>query len=276
MINKKTLKSLRLRSKKAVQKKTTSVTNTGVVFAQKGYKVLLIYFDLPANLATGFGIDTDVLNTTVGTLLESILRGHHLCDDVTQFAISTNESVDVLPCDIELANTELSLSSIMGRELQLKSLVNQFREYYDFIFINCQLTMASLTTNVLVATDGVVIPSKPAFFSTNGVQGLYAHIQRTKMLFNKNLEILGLLITHTQSRNIREIINDVKDAYDDQIPLFESYISRSVKVQESNNHGQSIITYAPKSTVAKAYKRFPDELEERIIEFYPELQRRNE
>lgn len=248
--------------------KTTTVANTGVAFGMKGYKVLLVDFDPQANLTAGFGINTDRLTSTIGTLLESSLRGHKIQDDITQFCLPTGEGVDLLPCDIGLADTELTLSGAMGREIQLKPIIDKLRPYYEYIFIDCQPTMASLTTNALVAADGVVIPCEPAFFSAKGVQGLFAHIQRTKMLFNNNLKIHGLLITKTptQSRNAREIAAEVKDAYNEEIPLFETSIPRSVRVPESNNHGKSIISYDPKSKVAQAYMAFAEELEERVNE----------
>jgi len=248
--------------------KTTTVANTGVVFAKNGHKMLLVDFDPQANLTAGFGINSDILHSTIGTLLESHVRGHKLQEDITQYCIPTREGVDILPCDIGLADTELLLHGAMGREIQLKPIIDQLRPHYDYIFIDCQPTMASLTTNALVASDGVVIPSEPAFFSAKGVQGLYAHIQRTKMLFNKNLKIYGLLITkaNIQSRNVREMIKDINEAYQDEIPLFQSFIPRSIRVQESNNNGESIVNFEQKNKVAQAYYTFADELERVVHE----------
>lgn len=240
--------------------KTTTALNLASSLAGNGKKVLLVDFDPQSNLTMCFGIDRpDELQTTIYDLMMCIIDEKEL-PDRREYILSFN-NLDLVPCSIELSAIEMSLVNVMSREIILKMLLENFKNDYDFIIIDCMPALGMLTVNALVACDSVLIPATAQYLSAKGLELLLQTISRVKKRINPNITIDGILVTMFSDRTklTREILNLMNEAYSEHIRIFESKIPMSIKVGEASYRYKSVIEYEPKSKVALAYQDFGKE-----------------
>lgn len=240
--------------------KTTTTMNLGYALAEQGKKVLLIDFDPQSNLTMCMGIDRpEELDTTIYHLMMAVIEEKELPskDDY----IISNGKLDLIPCSIELSAVEVNLVNAMSRELTLKSIIQEVKDDYDYIIIDCMPSLGMLTINALVACNSVLITATPQYLSAKGLELLLKTILKVKRRINPSIEIDGILITMFTERTIlsKEIVNLIDEAYGKQIKVFENKIPASVKVGESNLKNKSIIEYQPGHKVAVAYTKFVEE-----------------
>lgn len=241
--------------------KITTALNLGYSLAENGKnKVLLIDLDPQSNLTMCFGIDRpDELETTIYDLMMCVIDERKL-PDKSQFTLSFN-NLDLIPCSIELSAVEMSLVNVMSREIILKMLLENFKEEYDYIIIDCMPALGMLTVNALAACDSVVIPATAQYLSAKGLELLLQTIARVKKRINPGIRIDGILITMFSERTklTKEILNLMNNAYSGHIRIFENKIPVSITVGEASFRYKSIIEYKPASKVALAYKDFGKE-----------------
>lgn len=237
--------------------KTTTTMNLGYALAEQGKKVLLIDFDPQSNLTMCLGVDRpEELSTTVYHLMMAVIEEKELPSK--EEYILTNGKLDFIPCSIELSAVEVNLVNAMSRELTLKSIIQEFKELYDYIIIDCMPSLGMLTINALVACNTVLITATPQYLSAKGLELLLKTIIKVKRRINAKIEIDGILITmFTQRTNLsKEIVSLIDEAYGKQIRVFSNKIPASVKVGESNLRNKSIIEYQRGNKVAQAYIDF--------------------
>jgi chromosome partitioning protein len=146
--------------------------------------------------------------------------------------------------------------------LILKEMLRQVSQNYDYILVDCLPSLGLLTINALSAADKVIIPLQADFLAMKGLALLLSTIIRVKDRINPVLEISGILFTMTSSRTLhsREVIEVTKRAFGDKIRVFDATIPTSVRFKEAPAAGMSILTYAPRSEGADAYRLFTEEV----------------
>ncbi len=235
--------------------KTTTTINLGAALVETGRKVLLVDFDPQGSLSVGLGVNPHELERSIYDLLLSK-------DQNTEGVISkTNvKGLDVLPSNIDLSAAEVQLVSEVAREQTLSRVLNDFRDKYDYIIIDCAPSLGLLTINALTAADYVVIPLELEYFALRGVALLTDTISKVRDRLNNKLEILGILGTMYDSRTLhsREVLERVVQAFGDVV--FHTVIRRTVKFPETTVAGEPITTYAPMSPGADAYRMLAREV----------------
>ena len=242
--------------------KTTTVAALAQGFSEHNLRVLLVDWDPQASLTVSFGFNPDNLKLTGYDVLTSVIKnnGRVSITDVT--LKTTNPDIDIVPANIELSQAQLDLVNAFTRELMLKEMLEPVRNRYDFILVDCLPSLGLLTINALSAANFVLIPLQADFLAMKGLALLLNTIIRIQDRINPDLEILGILFTMTNSRTLhsREVIEVTKKAFGDRIRVFNTTIPTSVRFKEAPAAGMSILTYAPKSDGADAYRSFTEEV----------------
>jgi chromosome partitioning protein len=242
--------------------KTTTAAALAQGLSEHDKRVLLIDWDPQASLTVSFGFKPDNLKLTGYDVLKSIIRnnGSHTILDVT--LPTSNSRIDLVPANIELSQAQLDLVGAFTRELMLKEMLQPVRKDYDYILVDCLPSLGLLTINALSAADKVIIPLQSDFLAMKGLALLLPTIIRVKERINPSLEISGILFTMTNSRTLhsREVIEVTKRAFGAKIKVFETIIPTSVRFKEAPAAGMSILTYAPQSDGAEAYRLFTEEV----------------
>ncbi|MGZ4517350.1 MAG: ParA family protein [Mycobacteriaceae bacterium] len=235
--------------------KTTSTINLGAALAECGRRVLLVDLDPQGALSAGLGIAHHELDLTVYNLLVEPRAS------VDEVMVKTHiDGVDLLPSNIDLSAAEIQLVNEVGREHTLGRVLHSVRDRYDYILIDCQPSLGLLTVNALACADGVVIPMECEYFSLRGLALLNDTMAKVRDRLNPRLELSGILVTMFDARTLhaREIMTMVVDVFGDAV--YDTVINRTVKFPETSAIGQSIITWAPGSAGAAAYRALAREV----------------
>jgi chromosome partitioning protein len=242
--------------------KTTTAAALAEGLSQQGKRVLLVDWDPQGSLTVSFGINPDNLKLTVFDALNSVIRNTNSLTlrDIAQH--TSNPAIDIVPANIELSQAQLDLVNAANREQVLKAMLQPVRREYDFILVDCLPSLGLLTINALSAADSVLIPLQADFLAMKGLALLLTTIIRVQEKINPGLEIMGILFTMTNPRTLhsREVIEVTKRAFGDKIRVFETTIPVSVRFKEAPAAGMSIMTYAPKSDGAEAYRLLTEEV----------------
>jgi len=234
--------------------KSTTAVNLAAAIGENGKKVLVVDIDPQGNATSGFGIEK-----SVGLL--SVYDG--IINDVSadEVLIETHcKNVDLLPASIELAGAEPELANAIAREARLKDFLEQLKQNYDFVLIDCPPSLGLLTVNALMAADKLLIPIQSEFYALEGLSKLLDTMRLVKVRLNQNLDIFGVVLTMYDSRTVlaRQVAEEVREYFNDLV--FETVIPRSVKLAEAPSHGQTILEYASKSQGAVAYRNLAKEV----------------
>ena len=238
--------------------KTTSAVNIAASLGILGYKVLLIDLDPQGNATSGVGIMKKNLKATAYEMLTSDIS-------LQEIIIPTNyDNLSIIPTHTTLARAEYELGDMENGEYVMSKKMETIRNNYDYIIIDCPPSLGMLTVNAMTASDGVVIPMQCEFFALEGLSQLMFTISRIKQHYNKTLNVTGILITMYNNRLIlsTQVIHELKKHYADK--LFETTISRNVKVSEAPGFGAPVYYHEKRSKGATEYMNVAKELAERI------------
>ena len=180
--------------------------------------------------------------------------------DVRECIISTRVSgLDIIPASTDLAGAEIELVAQKGRELRLKYAIDQIKDDYDYIFIDCPPSLGLLTINSLTAVDSVLIPIQCEFYALEGVSQLMSTIELVKKNMNPKLEIQGVILSMFDGRtNLSiQVVQEVKKYFKNKV--YSTVIPRNVRLAEAPSYGMPITEYDPKSKGAEAYTEFAEE-----------------
>ena len=241
--------------------KTTSTVNLGVGLAKEGKRVLLIDMDPQGSLTASLGyVEPDELGTTLASVMMAIINEDEFRPK--EGILHHMEDIDLLPANIELSALEITMGTVMSREVILKEYIEMMRAYYDYILIDCMPSLGILTINALAAADSVIIPVQTAYLSVKGLQQLIRTIFMVKKRLNRRLTIEGILLTMVDLRTnyAKDIYKNVRENYGSQINIFDTKIPMSVKAAEASAEGVSIFRHCPKNKVATAYQRLTREV----------------
>ncbi len=237
--------------------KSTTAVNLSAALGMRGKRVLVVDFDPQGNATSGFGLDKDKLKLDVySALMDSRPIKETISHDAT-------EGVDVAPATIQLAGAEIELVSVMARESVLRYVLEDVRDEYDFIFVDCPPSLGLLTVNALVAADSLLIPIQCEFYALEGLTKLLESMRMVKGRLNPTLDIFGVLMTMHDVRTTlsRQVVDEVREYFGDKV--FDSVIPRNVKLSEAPSHGLPVCLYAPTSKGALAYDALAQEVVDR-------------
>ncbi|MDT4997005.1 MAG: chromosome partitioning protein [Pseudonocardiales bacterium] len=235
--------------------KTTSAINLGAALAELGRRVLLVDFDPQGALSVGLGVQPHQLDRTIYNLMME--RGVSTEEIVLK---TSTTGLDLLPSNIDLSAAEVQLVGEVAREQALARAVAPVVPNYDYILIDCQPSLGLLTVNALTAADGVIIPLECEFFSLRGVALLIDTVDKVRERLNPALKLDGILATMYDGRTLhgREVFSRVVEAFGDDV--FDTVISRTVRFPETTVAGEPIISWAPNSPGAAAYRTLAREV----------------
>jgi chromosome partitioning protein len=238
--------------------KTTTAINLSAAVANKGFKTLLIDLDPQANSTMSY-VDARGVQRSMYDVLVS--------EEMDLPAVVVPTSVDHLflaPSRIALAKLESKLIGDIDGPFRLKDRMKDAANEYDYIFIDTPPTLGMITVNALVASTHVLVPIQSSYFALEGTDDLLETIEKIKSRPNPNLQLLGVVITMhdkrtTLSKDIHEAIGNV---FGDRV--FNTVITKSIRLEESPAYKESIFTFAPKSSGAMEYYSLSEELLARV------------
>jgi chromosome partitioning protein len=234
--------------------KTTTSVNLGAGLATLGKKVLLVDIDPQGNTTSGIGINkADVKYCIYDVIINDI----HPLDAIMATEIP---NLSIIPATIQLAGAEIELVPTISREVRLKKSLQVIRDQFDYILIDCPPSLGILTINSLTASDSVLIPIQCEYYALEGLSQLLNTIRLVQKHLNTHLQIEGVLLTMLDARtNLGiQVIEEVKKYFQDKV--YQTVIPRNVRLSEAPSHGQSIITYDPKSKGAEMYSDLAKEV----------------
>ncbi len=234
--------------------KTTTTVNLGIGLANLGKKVLLIDTDPQGDLTSSLGYrDVDSLEDTLASIMEKMINDEEI--DLSKGILHHDEGVDVIPSNIELSGVEVSLVNAMSRELVLKRYIEQIKDKYDYILIDCMPSLGMLTINAFASADSVLIPVEMEYLPIKGLQQLIRTIGKVKRQINPKLKIEGILPTMVDKRKryTKDSMMRLIEEYGSNVLIFKNRIPNSVRAVEASSEGMSIFNYEPNGYVAHMY-----------------------
>ena len=170
------------------------------------------------------------------------------------------EGLDVVPATIQLAGAEIELVSTISREVRLRSVLEEVREAYDYIIIDCPPSLGLLTLNALSAADTVLVPIQCEYYALEGLGQLTNTINLVKKHLNSKLVLEGVLLTMYDSRTnlSAQVAEEVRKHFGSKV--FKAVIPRNVRLSEAPSYGQPIITYDERSKGAETYRELAKEV----------------
>jgi chromosome partitioning protein len=241
--------------------KTTTAINLAAALAQSGFKVLAVDIDPQSNLTQHTGLNPERLSPTIYDVLKAEVDGFE--SNVRTAIYETTESFDLLPSQPELSLIELALINTLSRERVLSGVLDELRDDYDFVLIDCGPSLNLLVVNALTAADSIIIPVQAEYLAARGAFMILSTIEtiRRKKL-NPDLQVEGILLTMADTRTIltKDILEAVEHQFGAGERIFDSIIKRSVRFAESAVAGQSILAYDPKNPGAEAYRNVAAEV----------------
>lgn len=234
--------------------KTTTTVNLAASLGVLEQKVLLIDADPQANATSGLGIDVESITTGTYQLLE------HSITAKEAIIATTSPNVDLIPSHIDLVAIEIELVDKENREYMLKKVLDDIKDDYDYILIDCAPSLGLITLNALVAADAVIIPIQCEYFALEGLGKLLNTIKGVQNIHNANLDIEGLLLTMYDSRLrlSNQVVDEVKKHFENMV--FKTIIQRNVRLSEAPSYGESIIKYDATSKGAENYINLAHEI----------------
>jgi chromosome partitioning protein len=234
--------------------KTTTSVNLGAGMATLGKRVLLVDIDAQGNTTSGVGVNkADVANCIYDILINDV--------DPSEAILETQiDGLHIIPATIQLAGAEIELVSTISRELRLKKALNAVKANYDYIIIDCPPSLGILTINSLTAADSVIIPIQCEYYALEGLSQLLNTVRLVQKNLNPHLMIEGVLLTMLDARtNLGiQVIEEVKKYFQEKV--YKTIIPRNIRLSEAPSHGQSIITYDPRSKGAEVYLELAKEV----------------
>jgi chromosome partitioning protein len=239
--------------------KTTTAINLAAALASKGVKTLVVDLDPQANSSMSF-LDIHELSSSI---YDALTEDHVHLPDVIRPAEKI-ENLFIAPSTIALAKIEAKLIGELDSHYRLKDELAQVQDDYDYVIIDTPPTLGIITVNALVAATHVLIPIQASYFALEGTDDLLETIDKIKIRANPQLQILGALITMYDKRTLlaKDIYDQIQRVFG--VKVFETVITKSVRLEESPAYRESIFTFAPRSTGAYEYYRLSEEVLSRV------------
>ncbi len=236
--------------------KTTTAINCSAYLAKFGHRVLLVDLDPQGNTTSGLAIDKNKLQFSIYDVL---VNGR----PASTCIVKTNvPNLDLLPSNAILAAAEVELSGVANRERVLAGALAELD--YEIIIIDSPPSLGLLTLNGLVASKYVLIPVQSEYYALEGLSELLNTIKRVRVGLNKQLDILGVVVTmHNRRTSLGEqVLAELRKHF--PVKLFDTVVPRNIRLAEAPSHGRPIYEYDRFSKGAQAYKKLAQEIEKRL------------
>ena len=234
--------------------KTTTAINLSAALAEANQKILLVDFDPQINATAGVGVElSDDDKTIYDAIHDKTKTKSIIINDVIQ-------NLDLLPGAIELSGLETELLNKPNRESELKNVIEQVKDDYDYVIIDCPPAVGILTVNALVASDACLIPVQCEYFSLEGLNQVLNAVELVRSNMNSSLKIEGLLFTMYDARTRlgQDVVSVVKNNM--KVKVFETMIPRNIRLAEAPSNGKSILDYDSASVGADRYRKLASEI----------------
>ncbi len=237
--------------------KTTTSINLAACLAEKGKKVLAVDMDPQGNLTSGLGVDKDSVEKSI---YELIIGEVDIKEVINKEVL---ENLDIIPTSIDLSAAEIELIGVDDKEYILRNAIDQVKDQYDFVIIDCPPSLSMLTINAMTTADSIIVPIQCEYYALEGLSQLIHTVELVKDRLNSKLEIEGVVFTMYDARtNLSlQVVENVKDNL--QQNIYKTIIPRNIRLAEAPSYGLPINKYDPKSTGAESYMRLADEVIER-------------
>jgi len=239
--------------------KTTTALNLAVALAEKGKKTLIIDMDPQGNATSGLGIEKDGNRNTVYELL----RGESAIEDC--FITSKYKNLTVISSNVNLAAAEFDMVDVEEKEFVLYDAIEEIRDDFYFVIIDCPPSLNILTINAMCAADTVLVPIQCEYYALEGLSQLVYTVDLVKDRLNPDLEIEGIVFTMYDGRTnlAMQVVDNVKNNLNQNI--YKTVIPRNIRLAEAPSYGMSILEYDTKSIGAKSYRKLAKEIIRRRI-----------
>jgi chromosome partitioning protein len=237
--------------------KSTTAINLGAGLALQGDTVLIVDLDPQGNTTSGLGIDRSTIELSMYDIL---VDGVDASDVLEPTSV---RNLHVIPATIELAGAEIELVSMFSRELKLKSALNDVKDDYDWLLIDCPPSLGLLTINGLAAANEVLIPIQCEYYALEGVSQLTRNIGLVQSSLNPQLKVEGVVLTMFDGRTTlaSDVVTQVRDHFGET--AYKTVIPRTVRLSEAPSYGEPIEAYDPMSRGAIAYRELAREFRRR-------------
>ena len=246
--------------------KTTTTINLSAALAEKGKKVLVIDMDPQGNTSSGLGIDKDDLKNISNpsgdgdgaNTIYQVMIGECTFEECVMKDVY--ENLDLLPANIDLSAIEIESIEMDNKNYILADVIDEIRDQYDFILIDCPPSLNALTINSMTTADSVLVPIQCEYYALEGLDQLIHTISLVKDRLNEKLYINGVVFTMYDGRTnlSMAVIDAVRDSMNQKI--YDTIIPRGVRLAEAPSHGMPITKYDRRSTGARAYLALADEV----------------
>jgi len=237
--------------------KTTTAINLAAALAMRGRRTLLVDLDPQANSTMSY-----VDQRAVPHSMFDVLADGQSIESV--ISPSRVPNLDLAPARIALAKLESKLAGEIDAYYRLRDRLELVRDRYDFVIVDTPPALGLITVNALVAATHLLIPVQSSYFALEGTDDLLETVEKIRARPNPELKLLGALITLHDKRTTlaRDVQKAIAEVFGDQV--FQTTITKSIRLEESPAHKESIFTFAPQSSGAYEYYRLCEEVIERV------------
>lgn len=239
--------------------KTTTCVNLAAYTARAGKRVLVVDMDPQGNASSALGFFERKDKKSVYEVLVGDI------DAAGAVKKTETEGLDIITSSGDLAGAELELAQVMiGRERVLDEKLEEVKEGYDFVFIDCPPSLGLLTVNSLAAADGVVVPIQCEYFALEGLSQMMNTIKLVKKFLRPAIEVEGVVITLYDGRAklSKGVVGEIEKVFGDKV--YQTKIPRNVRLAEAPSYGKPVSDYDPKCAGAQAYEKLAEEFLRRI------------
>lgn len=234
--------------------KTTTCINVATYMALMGKKILIVDVDSQGNATSAVGINKTKDLKTIYDLID----GESSFDEVVQKTII--ENLYIIPSTVDLAGAEVELIQIPQREKVIKGFLDEIKDKFDFILIDCPPSLGLITVNALTASDSIIVPIQCEFFALEGLTQLMNTVRLIKYHLNPNLDIEGVVMTMKNKKyNLtNQVSNEIIKFFNKKVYL--TTIPRNIRLAEAPSHGLPVALYDANSKGAEAYLSLAEEI----------------
>lgn len=240
--------------------KTTTTFNLGVALSKMGKKVLLVDCDPQGDLTTAMGYyDTENI-PTLADLMDCSIKDEEI--KAEKAILHHDEGVDLIPSNLDLSALSMALVNAMSRENTMKKCLEDIKNKYDYVIIDCQPSLDMITINALACANKVIIPVQTQYLAAKNMGQLLKTISKVKRQINPDLSVGGILLTLVDGRTnlSKDTKLELQTNYGSKIKIFNTQIPCAVKIAESTSYGKSIFSYDKNNRVADSYSLFAKEV----------------